>query len=102
MDKTGTITMNRLGVTGVIPQNGFTSDDVVMYGALASEEANQDPIDLAFLAAARHPGVVDQDSSTKTIHVTPFDARARRTEALVEQSGLRRQARSPAGSAPHS
>ena len=53
VDKTGTITMNKLSLTSVIPLNGFTEDDVLMHGALASQEANQDPIDLAFLSAAR-------------------------------------------------
>jgi magnesium-transporting ATPase (P-type) len=53
VDKTGTITMNQLAVTGVIPLDGATEKDVLLVGALASQEANQDPIDMAFLAAAR-------------------------------------------------
>ena len=89
VDKTGTITMNRLGVAGVVPQDGFTPQDVLLYGALASEEANQDPIDLAVLAAARHPGITGRLSSAKLIRFTPFDARTRRTEALLEQGGGR-------------
>ena len=89
VDKTGTITMNRLGVAGVIPQDGFTPQDVLLYGALASEEANQDPIDLAFLAAARHPDITRRLASATLIRFTPFDARTRRTEALIEQGGGR-------------
>jgi len=53
VDKTGTITMNQLAVTGVIPLEKSTPFDVLFAGAPASQEANQDPIDLAFLAAAR-------------------------------------------------
>ena len=53
VDKTGTITMNQLTVTGVIPLEQATESDVLFAGALASQEANQDPIDLAFLAAAK-------------------------------------------------
>lgn len=53
VDKTGTITRNQLAVTGVIPQDQLTDSDVLFAGALASQEANQDPIDLAFLAAAK-------------------------------------------------
>src|SRR5450759_2980780 len=53
VDKTGTITMNRLTVTGVIPLEQATESDVLFAGALASQAANQDPIDLAFLAAAQ-------------------------------------------------
>jgi H+-transporting ATPase len=89
VDKTGTITMNRLGVTGVVPLAGFTPQDVLLHGALASEEANQDPIDLAVLAAARQPDIVDQISSIRTIRFTPFDPRTRRTEAVIERKGQR-------------
>ena len=43
VDKTGTITMNQLAVTGTIPLGTFIDTDVLFAGALASEEANQDP-----------------------------------------------------------
>ena len=59
VDKTGTITMNQLAVTGVIPLEHATEADVLFAGALASQEANQDPIDLAFLAAAKDRHVFD-------------------------------------------
>ena len=52
VDKTGTITMNQLAVTGVVAIEPATQADVLGAGAAASQEANQDPIDLAFLAAA--------------------------------------------------
>jgi P-type E1-E2 ATPase len=86
VDKTGTITMNRLGVTDIVPLNAFTSQDVLRYGALACEAANQDPIDLAVLAAAKSRAAV---AETTTIRFTPFDPQTRRTEALVEQDGWR-------------
>ena len=41
-DKTGTITMNSLAVTGVIPLGAATEADVLFAGALASQESNQD------------------------------------------------------------
>ena len=57
VDKTGTITKNQLAVTGVITLDGATESEVLLAGALASQEADQDPIDLAFLAAsARQAG----------------------------------------------
>ena len=49
VDKTGTITLNQLAVTGVIPLGQAMEADVLFAGALASQEANQDPIDLAVL-----------------------------------------------------
>jgi plasma-membrane proton-efflux P-type ATPase len=89
VDKTGTITMNRLAVTDVIPWDRFTSLDVLQHGALASEEANQDPIDLAILEAARAKDAIAQTASARTLHFTPFDPQTRRTEALVELKGRR-------------
>ena len=89
VDKTGTITMNQLAVTGVIPLDTAKESDVLFAGALASQEANQDPIDLAFLAAAKAHHVFDGVPAVKPVSFAPFDAKNRRTEAVVEQSGQR-------------
>jgi plasma-membrane proton-efflux P-type ATPase len=89
VDKTGTITMNQLVVTGVIPLERATEADVLFAGALASQEANQDPIDLAFLAAAKERHIFDAVSAISPVSFAPFDAKNRRTEAMVEQNGQR-------------
>jgi plasma-membrane proton-efflux P-type ATPase len=89
VDKTGTITMNQLAVTGVIPLEQATEADVLFAGALASQEANQDPIDLAFLAAAKARHVFDGRPAVTPVSFAPFDAKNRRTEAVVEQDGQR-------------
>jgi plasma-membrane proton-efflux P-type ATPase len=89
VDKTGTITLNQLAVTGVIPLENATEADVLFAGALASQEANQDPIDLAFLAAARERHIFDNLPKIAPVSFAPFDAKSRRTEAVVEQSGQR-------------
>ena len=89
VDKTGTITMNQLAVTGVIPMEHATETDVLFVGALASQEANQDPIDLAFLAESKRRQIFDGMPTVTPISFTPFDATNRRTEAVVEQSGQR-------------
>ena len=89
VDKTGTITMNQLAVTGVIPLERATEADVLFAGALASQEANQDPIDLAFLAAAKDRRVFDNRPGITTVSFAPFDAKSRRTEAVIEQNGQR-------------
>jgi H+-transporting ATPase len=57
VDKTGTVTQNRLTLSQVIPYNSFSAAEVVRYGALAWEEANHDPIDLTFLNATRERGL---------------------------------------------
>ena len=89
VDKTGTITMNQLAVTGVIPLEQATESDVLFAGALASQEANQDPIDLAFLAAAKERNIFGSMPTVKPVSFEPFDAKNRRTEAVVEQNGQR-------------
>jgi H+-transporting ATPase len=89
VDKTGTITMNQLAVTGVIPLEHATEADVLVAGALASQDANQDPIDLAFLAAANAKHVFDNLPKVTPVSFSPFDAKNRRTEAVVEQNGQR-------------
>ena len=89
VDKTGTITMNQLAVTGVIPLERATESDVLFAGALASQQANQDPIDLAFLAAAKDRHIFDGVPAVTPISFAPFDAKNRRTEAVVEQNSQR-------------
>ena len=89
VDKTGTITMNQLAVTGVIPLPQATEAEVLYAGALASQEANQDPIDLAFLAAAKERQAFAGRPEVKLLSFAPFDPKNRRTEAVVEQNGVR-------------
>jgi plasma-membrane proton-efflux P-type ATPase len=89
VDKTGTITMNQLAITGVIPLEHATEADVLFAGAVASQEANQDPIDLAFLAAAKERHIFDNRPKVTPVSFAPFDAKNRRTEAVVEENGQR-------------
>ena len=89
VDKTGTITLNQLAVTGVIPLEHATEADVLFAGALASQDANQDPIDLAFLAAAKERHIFDGLPKAAPVSFAPFDAKTRRTESVIEQNGQR-------------
>jgi magnesium-transporting ATPase (P-type) len=66
-----------------------TESEVLFAGALASQEANQDPIDLAFLAAANERHIFDSFPKVTPVSFAPFDAKTRRTEAVVEQNGQR-------------
>ncbi len=80
-DKTGTITANRLTLTSTVPFGRYTENDIITYGALASEEANQDPIDSAFIAASRNKGI--NLSAYRKERFLPFNPKNRRTEADV-------------------
>ncbi len=86
-DKTGTLTLNRLSFVGAIAQQGFTQEDVLRDGAAASNEANQDSIDLAFINAARARGLLDQPS--RLVSFVPFSPKTRRTEAVIERQERR-------------
>jgi H+-transporting ATPase len=85
-DKTGTITQNRAAVAEVLPEAGFGAEDVLRLGAMASEEADQDPIDLALLAAARERHA---EGRFTVVSFSPFSPETRRTEAVVETGGRR-------------
>ena len=87
VDKTGTLTLNMLKIADVIEINNFTKDDVVLFGALASQKANQDSIDMAFLAAAQEKNLPLNDYTQKEF--TPFDPTTRRTEAAVREKWTR-------------
>ena len=89
VDKTGTITMNQLAISSVIPLNNRTETEVLVAGALASEVANQDPIDFAFLAEARNKKVFSKSPPITPITFIPFNTINRRTEAVFEQDGQR-------------
>lgn len=89
VDKTGTITMNKLSVRDILPLEGRSESEVLFAGALASKEADQDPIDLAFLEAAKNHHVFDNISEVTTLSFIPFDPANRHTEAVVEQNGQR-------------
>ncbi|MGC8704688.1 MAG: plasma-membrane proton-efflux P-type ATPase [Athalassotoga sp.] len=84
-DKTGTITMNKLSVAGVIPMSNFDENAVILYGSLASQEANHDPIDLAFLNMLKEKKISTDGFNQKAF--TPFDPKTRRTEAVIEHDG---------------
>ncbi len=85
VDKTGTLTLNRLSVRGLFPRPGFTEEEVLRAAALASNEADQDPIDLGVLRAAGERGLLDPEA--KRLTFTPFSPESRRTEAEVEVGG---------------
>lgn len=85
VDKTGTITANRLSVAEVIPLDGHTAEEALLCGCLASQRADQDPIDLALFAAAEAAGL--RPEAYTQVAYAPFDPHTRRTEAVVRGPG---------------
>ncbi|MEM0161328.1 MAG: plasma-membrane proton-efflux P-type ATPase [Thermoplasmata archaeon] len=86
-DKTGTLTENRLHLTDIIPSGKYSEEDVSKFGYLASQEANQDPIDMAFINYVKNKNIDIKDNKISKFY--PFDPSTRRTEAIVEKDGKR-------------
>ncbi|MEM3704302.1 MAG: plasma-membrane proton-efflux P-type ATPase [Candidatus Bathyarchaeia archaeon] len=87
LDKTGTITQNRLSVAEVIPFFKYTKEDIVLIASLASEEESKDIIDLAVMNYAKSLGV--DFGSYKRVSFTPFNPTIKRSEAVVESKEIR-------------
>ena len=82
-DKTGTLTVNTLEVADVVAMPGYTPERVLALAALASSEADQDPIDAAIRAAAKDAG-----TSERLLRFVPFDPASKRAEAIaVDRDG---------------
>ncbi len=89
-DKTGTITKNELTLGGTKPYGGFSENDVLLFGALASREEDQDPIDKAIFAKTRSTAAIeDRINGIEVTGFKPFDPVVKRTEATVQEDGGR-------------
>jgi H+-transporting ATPase len=83
-DKTGTLTRSELAVVDVVAMPGFDRERVLALAALASSEADQDPIDAAIRAAATkatRPG-----APARLVRFVPFDPATRMSEAVAVDS----------------
>ena len=80
-DKTGTLTQNKLTLGEPFCLDGITPDDLILAGALASRQENDDTIDLAVLGGLKDKGALKPYQVT---HFTPFDPVHKRTEATVK------------------
>lgn len=85
LDKTGTITENRLSVAGVKPLNEFTVEKVSEYAFYASTQEGKDQIDTVIVDYAKGLGLPRKRYSV--LEFKPFDPATKRTEALVEVDG---------------
>jgi H+-transporting ATPase len=82
-DKTGTITKNQLTVGDLRTYPPYSRDDLLKFAALASDEATQDPIDIAVLKAAQDRGI--GLSTSDRLEFIPFDPASKRSEAVLRQ-----------------
>src|SRR5271168_2344909 len=80
-DKTGTLTQNKLTLGAPFCLDEITPDELILAGALASRQENDDTVDLAVLGGVKDRGALKPYQVT---HFTPFDPVHKRTEATVK------------------
>jgi H+-transporting ATPase len=83
-DKTGTLTRNVLEVVEVVAMPGFDRRQVLRLAALASSEADQDPIDAAVRSAAS--ALVRDRITERPVRFIPFDPATKMSEAFAVDS----------------
>ncbi len=79
-DKTGTLTQNCMVLKDVIPLIQMKESDLLRFAAYASNEASQDPFDMAILSEFQKRERLDL---TKRIKFTPFDPLSKSSEAII-------------------
>ncbi len=86
-DKTGTLTQNALTVSEIRPLRGVAAAEVLRVASLASDDASQDPLDAAILAAHRAGGFAPPVAARVDFH--PFDPSTRCSEGVYESGAGR-------------
>jgi H+-transporting ATPase len=89
-DKTGTITRNELSLAALHPYPPFGDRELLRLAAYASDEAGQDPIDLAILSRARAEASVP--APAQRLKFTPFEPATKLAEATFVQDGKQMRA----------
>ena len=79
-DKTGTLTLNAISVTSILPLPGFDEAHVLGLAALASSEGGQDSVDAAISSAASKKPV---QGLPKLVRFVPFDPSKKTSEATA-------------------
>src|ERR1700691_4324670 len=82
-DKTGTLTLNALTVTTVVPMPGFDGARVLALAALASSDGGQDPVDGAIRSAAVSKPIAD---TPRLLKFAGFDPAKKTAEATAMDS----------------
>jgi H+-transporting ATPase len=87
LDKTGTVTENKLSVAAPLPSRRYTEEDVVLTAALASSVESRDAIDMAVLDYAEELKI--NLDAYRLVSFTPFDPSTKLSEAIVDGGGRR-------------
>lgn len=83
-DKTGTITQNQLHISSLLSYPPHTESALLELASYASEDASQDPLDLAILEQLQRREI---HPLCHKVQFIPFDPERKCTEALIEKQG---------------
>ena len=84
-DKTGTLTKNEMTISDPYFVEGYTADEVLFYGALASKEENNDPIEKPIFNYIKEHNLTSKLTNYHLKKFVPFDPVSKRTEAEFEE-----------------
>ncbi|MGH7780813.1 MAG: plasma-membrane proton-efflux P-type ATPase [Candidatus Binataceae bacterium] len=82
-DKTGTLTQNKLTLGNPVTFAARNPQELILYGALASKEEDQDSIDLAVLSGLKDKAELQRYTQLKFV---PFDPVHKKTESTIKDS----------------
>ena len=82
-DKTGTITKNQMALAALRAFSPYQENELLRFAALASDDATQDPIDVAIRDAAKARGLLS--GTWERTQFIPFDSQTKRSEAVFQK-----------------
>ncbi|HUY41615.1 MAG TPA: plasma-membrane proton-efflux P-type ATPase [Candidatus Dormibacteraeota bacterium] len=85
-DKTGTLTQNALALQSILPVAGASDADVLEAAAAASDEASQDPLDLAVIGSLAQHHIARNGLGVRAAY-HPFDPELKYAQADVRVGG---------------
>ena len=86
-DKTGTLTQNRMSLSEPYVTTGHSSEQLMLYAALASREENQDPIEKPIFEYLDEHELRDRLKPYIALNFIPFDPVHKRTEGIYSTEG---------------
>jgi len=80
IDKTGTLTKNKISIEKIVAYREYTEKDVIVFSASAEIEDSRSPIDSAITSKAREMNLKFE----KTVDFIPADSDRKRSSAILE------------------